>query len=224
MRSPGTEQSTFRWKGEKLVVYIDSWGSRGTSLRRTCSSSRTRMAITTPRTTSRKVKAKKTVIVVAARRREGALGDIKPVKPGDRLDVAGVKIEAVPATTSTRLARGPPERNNWVGYVRQLGGTPITTRATRSPARARPDPHRRRIPADRRWWLRHDRRRGRRHGQGAEAEDAVRCTSGSTRGRRTRRWGAVQEGCISHRRESVHPGPSIRQRVREYPRVIWRRP
>ena len=49
-------------------------------------------------------------------------GNVKPVKPGDRLDVAGVKIEAVPAyNIDPARLEAHPKRNNWVGYVLQLG-------------------------------------------------------------------------------------------------------
>ena len=45
------------------------------------------------------------------------------VKPGDRIEAAGVKIEAVPAyNIDPARLQAHPKANNWVGYVLQLGG------------------------------------------------------------------------------------------------------
>jgi L-ascorbate metabolism protein UlaG (beta-lactamase superfamily) len=50
-------------------------------------------------------------------------GNVKPIKPGDRMDAAGVKLEAVPAyNIDPARLQAHPKANNWVGYVLQLGG------------------------------------------------------------------------------------------------------
>ncbi len=50
-------------------------------------------------------------------------GDVKPVAPGNRLEVAGVRIGAVPAYNVVESRRNAhPKRNNWVVYVLELGG------------------------------------------------------------------------------------------------------
>ena len=53
-------------------------------------------------------------------------GNVKRIKPGDRIEAAGLKIEAVPAynVAEERLGAHPKE-NNWVGYVIDLGGRSI---------------------------------------------------------------------------------------------------
>ena len=117
------KQSTFRWKDEKLVVYIDSWGL-------TDDLPPADLILIThahgdhyaPDDIAR-VKAKKTVFVAPADVAKQLSGNVKAVKPGDRIDVAGVKIEAVPAynIVPARL-QAHPKANNWVGYVLQLGG------------------------------------------------------------------------------------------------------
>src|SRR2546421_3061411 len=118
------KQSTFRWKGEKLVVYIDSWGVRHdgwppAALPLIPHAHGDHYA---PGDIAR-VKKNKTVIVAPADVAKELSGNIKPVKPGDRLDVAGVKIEAVPAyNIDPARLEAHPKRNNWVGYVLQLGG------------------------------------------------------------------------------------------------------
>ena len=117
------KQSTFRWKGEKLVVYIDSWGL-------TDDLPPADLILIThahgdhyaPDDIAR-VKRDKTVIVAPADVAKELRGNVKPVKPGDRLDVAGVKIEAVPAyNIDPARLEAHPKRNNWVGYVLQRGG------------------------------------------------------------------------------------------------------
>jgi L-ascorbate metabolism protein UlaG (beta-lactamase superfamily) len=48
---------------------------------------------------------------------------VTPVAPGDAVEVAGVRIQAVPAynIVEERLDKHP-KTNNWVGYVLTLGG------------------------------------------------------------------------------------------------------
>src|SRR5437870_13177954 len=92
------KQSTFRWKGEKLVVYIDSWGL-------TDDLPPADLLLITHAHGDHYapddiagVKKGKTVIVGPADGAKELSGNIKPVKPGDRADAAGVKSEAVPAS------------------------------------------------------------------------------------------------------------------------------
>ena len=117
------KQSTFRWRGEKLVVYIDSWGL-------TDDLPPADLILIThahgdhyaPDDIAR-VKNAKTVLVAPADVAKELSGNVKPVKPGDRIDVAGVKIEAVPAyNIDPARLQAHPKANNWVGYVLELGG------------------------------------------------------------------------------------------------------
>ncbi|NLI77204.1 MAG: MBL fold metallo-hydrolase [Candidatus Riflebacteria bacterium] len=50
-------------------------------------------------------------------------GDKRPVQPGDRLTVAGIAIEAVPAYNIGKTFH--PQGNRWVGYLLTFEGTRI---------------------------------------------------------------------------------------------------
>jgi len=50
-------------------------------------------------------------------------GKVKTVKPGDRLTVEGVEIEAVPSYNTNKKFH--PRANNWVGYIFTVKGTRI---------------------------------------------------------------------------------------------------
>jgi L-ascorbate metabolism protein UlaG (beta-lactamase superfamily) len=117
------KQSTFGWKDEKLVVYVDSWGLTDdlppADLILITHAHGDHFA---PDDIAR-VKKDKTVILAPADVAAQLSGKIKPVKPGDRLDIAGVKIEAVPAyNIDPARLEAHPKVNNWVGYVLELGG------------------------------------------------------------------------------------------------------
>lgn len=49
--------------------------------------------------------------------------DVKLVEPGQKLDIAGLKIEAVPAYNLKKQFH--PKANNWVGYVLEVKGKRI---------------------------------------------------------------------------------------------------
>src|SRR2546428_12852935 len=91
------KQSTFRWKGEKLVVYIDSWGLTDdlppADLLLITHAHGDHFA---PDDIAR-VKTNKTVIVAPHDVARELSGNVKPVNPGDRIEAAGAKIQARPA-------------------------------------------------------------------------------------------------------------------------------
>ncbi len=63
-------------------------------------------------------------VVVATPDCAGKLkGDVKTVKPGDKLTVGGVEIEAVPSYNTNKKFH--PKANNWVGYIFTVKGTRI---------------------------------------------------------------------------------------------------
>lgn len=116
------KQSAFRWRGEKLV-YVDPWGLTGdlpaadlvlvTHIHQDHFSA----------ADIDKVRGPNTVYVAPKDVAAALSGNVRAVAPGDRIEAAGVKIEAVPAynIVEARLS-AHPKANNWVGYVMEIGG------------------------------------------------------------------------------------------------------
>ncbi len=68
--------------------------------------------------------AKKETVIVAPGNCEGKLsGNVRMVKPGDKLTEAGVQIEAVPSYNTNKAFH--PKANKWVGYIFTVEGQRI---------------------------------------------------------------------------------------------------
>ncbi len=70
-----------------------------------------------------KVQSDDTVIVTTPDCAGKLSGNIRTVKPGDRLEVKGVEIEVVPAYNTNKQFH--PRAKNWVGYIFKLDGKRI---------------------------------------------------------------------------------------------------
>jgi L-ascorbate metabolism protein UlaG (beta-lactamase superfamily) len=134
------KQSAFRWKGERLVVYIDPWGLIGDLPQADLVLiSHYHFDHFSPAGEYRdpnksfqpkgdgdlaKIVGPKTVIVAPRDVAAELTGNVKPVGPGDSIEAAGVKIQCVPAynTVEERLGAHPKE-NRWVGFIYTLDGT-----------------------------------------------------------------------------------------------------
>jgi len=70
-----------------------------------------------------KIQKSDTVIVTTPDAATKLKGDVRTVKPGDRLTINGVDIEALPAYNLRKQFH--PKENNWVGFIVTIGGTRI---------------------------------------------------------------------------------------------------
>ncbi|NVM00851.1 MAG: MBL fold metallo-hydrolase, partial [Candidatus Helarchaeota archaeon] len=70
-----------------------------------------------------KIQKSSTVIVATPDCRSDLSGNVKTVKPGDKITVEGVGIEAVPAYNVNKEFH--PKSKNWVGYIVTVKGERI---------------------------------------------------------------------------------------------------
>jgi len=61
-----------------------------------------------------------TLIVAPADCAKKLSGDVKTVKPGDTLNLAGIEVEAVPSYNTNKQFH--PRANSWVGYIFTVNG------------------------------------------------------------------------------------------------------
>jgi L-ascorbate metabolism protein UlaG (beta-lactamase superfamily) len=116
-------QSAYKWSGDEITVYIDPWG-----VTRDKDEPADVIFIThahfdhfQPEEID-KVRKPKTQIVAPHDVAKELGGNVKAVKPGDAFEVAGIKVEAVPAyNTHPERLQNHPKSNNWVGYILKLG-------------------------------------------------------------------------------------------------------
>lgn len=71
----------------------------------------------------KKIQGPQTVIVAPADCAGKLSGTIKTVKPGDKITVGGVEIEAVPSYNTNKQFH--PKENGWVGYIFTVSGKRI---------------------------------------------------------------------------------------------------
>lgn len=117
------KQSALRWKDDRLVVYIDPWGLLGDLPPADVILITHAHGDHYSNDDIRRVKGPKTVQVAPADVAKELSGNVKVVRPGERVDAGGLKLETVPAyNIDPARLQAHPKSNNWVGYLATLGG------------------------------------------------------------------------------------------------------
>jgi L-ascorbate metabolism protein UlaG (beta-lactamase superfamily) len=114
-------QSAYLWRGDGVTVYIDPWDVTTDDKADLVLITHAHFDHFQPDEIAR-ISTDGTKVVAPADCAKELSGDVTPVKPGDSLTVAGIRIEAVPAYNirEERLEMHP-KANGWVGYVLTLG-------------------------------------------------------------------------------------------------------
>lgn len=70
-----------------------------------------------------KIKKKETAIITTKDVAGGLSGDVRTVKPGDRVELPGITVEAVPAYNPGKPFH--PRENGWIGFILTVEGRRI---------------------------------------------------------------------------------------------------
>jgi len=113
-------QSAYRYQDDGLVLYIDPWEAEGPEA--------DVILITHAHADHyqpdeiERLRGDGTQLVAPHDIARELSGEVTPVAPGDSVEVAGVRIQVVPAyNTAEERLEAHPKANNWVGYVLTLG-------------------------------------------------------------------------------------------------------
>lgn len=116
-------QASIRWEVGGLVVHVDPWGVTDDEPADLVLVTHAHFDHCSPDDLAR-VRGPRTRTVAPHDVASGLDGDITVVRPGDDIEVAGVRIRTVPAYNVVRgRERHHPRANGWVGYVLEAGGT-----------------------------------------------------------------------------------------------------
>jgi L-ascorbate metabolism protein UlaG (beta-lactamase superfamily) len=135
------KQSSFRWRTAERTVYLDPWGLRGdlpiADLVLVTHMHFDHFSKDGPFAEPdiahrlegegdlRLIRGPKTVFVAPRDVAKELSGQVRPMRPGDRIEVAGFKIEAVPAYNIREESQTHPKEREWLGYVVEHRGTAI---------------------------------------------------------------------------------------------------
>ena len=115
------KQSAFLWKGDGLNVYIDPWGVTTDDPADVVFITHAHFDHFSQEDIDR-VRTGRTKLVAPHDVARELSGDVTPVRPGDSIEVAGIKVSAVPAyNVAEERLEAHPKSNQWVGYVLTLG-------------------------------------------------------------------------------------------------------
>ncbi len=113
---------TFKITGRDVTVFTDPFRLKGTGSADIILITHDHYDHCSPEDV-RKVQTEGTVIVATPDCAGKLSGDVRTVRPGDRIEVRGVKIEAVPAYNTDKEFH--PRNKGWVGYVFEVDGRRI---------------------------------------------------------------------------------------------------
>jgi len=118
------KQSSYRWRGDDRVVYIDPWQITGDpEPADVIFLTHAHYDHYSPDDLGR-LQKDDTQIVAPHDIAAELTGDVQAVAPGDAVEAGGVKAQAVPAyNTAEERLKSHPKSSNWVGYILELGGT-----------------------------------------------------------------------------------------------------
>jgi len=115
------KQSAFLWRGEGLTVYIDPWEVTTEDVADVIFITHAHYDHFSKDDID-KVRRDGTKILAPRDVAQELSGDVTVVRPGDALEVGGVKVQTVPAyNTAEERLEMHPKANEWVGYVLSLG-------------------------------------------------------------------------------------------------------
>lgn len=116
------KQASYQWRGDGLMMYIDPWGVTRPDPADVIFITHAHYDHFSLEDIERIRKAD-TRIVAPHDIAQELSGDVVAVRPGDSIDVSGIRGEAVPAyNISEERLDFHPQANGWVGYVLELGG------------------------------------------------------------------------------------------------------
>ncbi len=117
------KQSAYKWKGEGITVYIDPWGLSDKEEPADVVFITHAHADHFEPADIAKIRKSTTQFVAPRDVADNLEGKVKAIKPGESLEVAGIKFETVPAySTVEHRLQTHPKSNNWVGYILTLDG------------------------------------------------------------------------------------------------------
>jgi L-ascorbate metabolism protein UlaG (beta-lactamase superfamily) len=118
------KESTYRWQGDGLTLYVDVWGAREDPVPADVIFFTHSHYDHFDKDDLAAIRKDDTVIVAPRDVAADLSGEVIPVGPGQTVQARGVKGETVPAynIAEQRLSAHPKEKG-WVGYLLDLGGT-----------------------------------------------------------------------------------------------------
>lgn len=117
-------QAAFCWRDGGRTVYVDPWGTpEGSPLADVILITHAHDDHFRPEEIDR-LRHERTAVVAPRDVADDLRGDVVPVVPDERYDVAGVEVSTVPAYNTREEALDfHPRAKRWVGYVVELGSS-----------------------------------------------------------------------------------------------------